>query len=206
MHWHVGPLGDYNGGIPNQAVFISGFKIAIRDGMLGRRWVEVAVDAPSTHSQAGSLYKDGGKGQSRVGKLWRKIVSGDGGNSGVGEHAEADSAYDAVARVPDGFMEVGGDVLATHIPGILQVRARAQTDIYLYADKYARAFIHLMSLTDICSARCVTHTPATCGWTTSDGRHFVQDPEAVIAVTHDSQWSSLIEKVCCYCYATTLNL
>lgn len=174
--------------------------------MLGRRWVEVAVDAPSTHPQARSLYKDGGTRQSRVGKLWRKIVPRSGGSSGIGEHAEADSAYDTVARVSDGFMDVSGGVMVTHIPGNLQVRARVQTDIYLCADKYARPSILLISLTDICSARCVTRTLAICGWTTSDGRHLVQDPSAVIAVTHDSQWSGLIEKVRRYRCTTMLIL
>ena len=39
-----------NLGIPNQAVFIRGFKIAHRTGMFGTRWISVKADAPSTRA------------------------------------------------------------------------------------------------------------------------------------------------------------
>lgn len=45
LDWRVGP--DIDFGVPNQAVFIRGFKIAIRSGLLGTRWVSVKADAPS---------------------------------------------------------------------------------------------------------------------------------------------------------------
>lgn len=46
LDWRVGPHIDYD--IPNQAVFIYGFKIAIRRGFLGTRWIRVEADVPST--------------------------------------------------------------------------------------------------------------------------------------------------------------
>lgn len=45
LDWHAGPYVDY--GIPNQTVFIRGFKIALRSGFL-TRWISVEADVPST--------------------------------------------------------------------------------------------------------------------------------------------------------------
>ena len=47
MDWRVGPSDLYYNGIPNQSVFINGFKIAIREGILGSKWVTVKADIPS---------------------------------------------------------------------------------------------------------------------------------------------------------------
>lgn len=53
LEWRVapvtGPHVEYC--IPNQAVFIRGFKIAIRNGLLGTRWVSVEAGSPSTRSK-----------------------------------------------------------------------------------------------------------------------------------------------------------
>ena len=111
--------------MPNQAVFISGFKIAIRDNVVGRRWVEVEVDA---HSQPGRIFNLGnsGKGKSRSGKLWRSLLSRSGGNSETGEQAEAGSADDPEARSPES-MDVGGHVTVSHMPETLKVCSRYHT-------------------------------------------------------------------------------
>ncbi|KAF8126569.1 hypothetical protein EV363DRAFT_577932 [Boletus edulis] len=45
LDWRVGPREKYE--FPNQAVFIRGFKIALRTGMLGTKWISVKADAPS---------------------------------------------------------------------------------------------------------------------------------------------------------------
>jgi len=46
LDWRVGPIEKYE--IPNQAVFIRGFKVALRTGMFGTRRISVKADAPST--------------------------------------------------------------------------------------------------------------------------------------------------------------
>ncbi|KAG9311404.1 hypothetical protein JVU11DRAFT_8516 [Chiua virens] len=46
LDWRVGP--HYDHGIPDQTVFVRGFKIAIRKGLLGTRWISVEADVPST--------------------------------------------------------------------------------------------------------------------------------------------------------------
>jgi hypothetical protein len=122
LHWRVGPLGDWSG-IPNQAVFISGFKIAIRDNILGRKRVEVEVDAPPTRLKPTKLYNSG-KGRSRAGNLWSRLVSKSGGERGAGEQAEADTSDDPGAGAPDDSMDVGGRVTVSHIPEPLQVCAQ----------------------------------------------------------------------------------
>ena len=46
LNWRVGPVDNY--GIPNQSVFIRGFKVTYRTGIFGTRWISVKADAPST--------------------------------------------------------------------------------------------------------------------------------------------------------------
>ncbi|KAI9456083.1 hypothetical protein HD554DRAFT_220011 [Boletus coccyginus] len=46
LDWRVGPMDKYE--IPNQAVFIRGFKIALRTRMFGTKWISVKADTPST--------------------------------------------------------------------------------------------------------------------------------------------------------------
>ena len=122
LHWRVGPLGDWDG-ISNQAVFISGFKIAIRDNILGRKRVEVEVDPPPAHLKPMKLYSSG-KSCSQAGKLWSRLVSKSSGERGTGEQAEVDSANDPGAGAPDDSVGVGGSVTVSHIPETLQVCAR----------------------------------------------------------------------------------
>ena len=47
MDWRVGPSDQYYNGIANQTVFIQGFKIAVREGILGTKQVRVKVDVPA---------------------------------------------------------------------------------------------------------------------------------------------------------------
>ena len=47
MDWRVGPSDQYYHGIANQTVFIQGFKIAVREGILGTKRVRVKVDSPA---------------------------------------------------------------------------------------------------------------------------------------------------------------
>ena len=47
MDWRVGPSDQYYNGIANQTMFIQGFKIAIREGILGTKRVRVKADSPA---------------------------------------------------------------------------------------------------------------------------------------------------------------
>ena len=89
---------------------------------MGRKRVEVEVDAPPARLKHTKLY-DSGKGRSRAGKLWNRLVSKGGGEKGSGEQAEADSANDPGAGAPDDSTNVDGGVTVTHIPETLQVCA-----------------------------------------------------------------------------------
>ena len=46
LDWRIGPTDNY--GMANQAVFVRGFKVALRTGMFGTRWISVKADVPST--------------------------------------------------------------------------------------------------------------------------------------------------------------
>ncbi|KAF8439122.1 hypothetical protein L210DRAFT_2246452 [Boletus edulis BED1] len=50
MDWRVGPSDRYYNGIANQTMFIQGFKIAVRESILGRQRVNVKADFPSVRT------------------------------------------------------------------------------------------------------------------------------------------------------------
>lgn len=68
LDWRVGPVENY--GIPNQSVFIRGFKIALRADFLGKTRIEVKVDAPDTHSKHETFFQVV-KRDSWISRLWR---------------------------------------------------------------------------------------------------------------------------------------
>ncbi|KAF8549737.1 hypothetical protein OG21DRAFT_558497 [Imleria badia] len=47
MDWRVGPEDPYYNGIANQTMFIQGFKIAVRHGILGKKRINVKAGFPS---------------------------------------------------------------------------------------------------------------------------------------------------------------
>ena len=73
MDWRAGPSDHYYHGIANQTVFIQGFKIAVREGILGTKRVRVKVDPPAVRPyrveySSGSWFSNllgGGYGSSR---------------------------------------------------------------------------------------------------------------------------------------------
>lgn len=74
MDWRVGPSDQYYNGIANQTVFIQGFKIAVREGILGAKRVNVKADFPSVRTyhvefSSGSRFSNlwGGGSRSRSG-------------------------------------------------------------------------------------------------------------------------------------------
>lgn len=131
LDWRVGPQIDV--GIPNQSVFISGFKIAIRESMLGKRWVEVEVDAPPAQSRS-AKFSNGGNGpsSSRAGNIWRKLVSRV-GTSGGRKRAEQTLLATCSPKEPKTPFSLAvqseasdkdstlGQVAINHVPRPLQV-------------------------------------------------------------------------------------
>lgn len=127
LHWRVGPLGDWTE-IPNQSVFVSGFKIAMRDSILGKKRVEVEVDAPSAYPKPGKMFSDrkGRNVNSRAGSIWRKLMPRGGGNREAGEHwrTEADSVHDSGTDPTPDDVGTSTHVTVTHVPEASQVCAR----------------------------------------------------------------------------------
>ncbi|KAG6376871.1 hypothetical protein JVT61DRAFT_897 [Boletus reticuloceps] len=65
LDWRVGPSDQYYNGIPNQSVFIQGFKIAVRSSILGSKRVTVKADMPAVRPLQITFY--GGSRWSNVG-------------------------------------------------------------------------------------------------------------------------------------------
>lgn len=50
MDWRVGPEDPYYNGIANQTMFMQGFKIAVREGILGKKRINVKAGFPSVRT------------------------------------------------------------------------------------------------------------------------------------------------------------
>lgn len=108
MDWRVGPLDGL--GLPNQSVFIRGFKIALRSTVQGvpQRWVSFQPSQPIVRSNHGTS-----SGDSWLANVWRGIsktigASSEGGNRSAG---------------PDPRGNAGVRIEIQRIPEILPVRA-----------------------------------------------------------------------------------
>ncbi|KAH0838775.1 hypothetical protein J3R83DRAFT_7151 [Lanmaoa asiatica] len=162
LDWRVGPQIDV--GMPNQSVFISGFKIAIREGILGKKRVEVEVDTPPVQSRSVKFSNRGNSpSHSRAGNLWRRLVSR-GGNSGGRKSAEQtlpaarsteDPRTTSLSAPQSDDAGAIGDVTINHVPEPLQS----------------------LHPSDIVNRYLLT-----------------KEPLASVAITHDTQWSILFEK------------
>ena len=128
LDWRVGPQIDV--GIPNQSVFINGYKIAIREGILGKRRVEIEVDAPPAHSRrsVGFFNRGNGPSSSLSGNNWRGLVSR--GGSGGRQSAEQtppvtrstedpSTTFSSTPQSDD--LGATGHVTIDHVPEPLQV-------------------------------------------------------------------------------------
>lgn len=127
LDWRVGPQIDL--GIPNQSVFISGFKIAIREGILGKKRVEVEVDTPPAQSRSVKFSNgDNVPSPSRAGNIWKRLMSrGDsGGRKSAGQPSPAtrsvkdpSTTFSSAPESDDaGAM---GHITINHVPHPLQV-------------------------------------------------------------------------------------
>ena len=123
LDWRVGPIEKYE--IPNQAVFIRGFKIAHRTGMFGKRWISVKADAPSTRPNPA---KSSGTvpGTSSLAYIFRGLSadrniqpSGSGTQDDMTTHSAFDDARDEIQN--NGALAVGENVVIQRIPEASQV-------------------------------------------------------------------------------------
>ncbi|KAF8545917.1 hypothetical protein OG21DRAFT_1310657 [Imleria badia] len=162
LDWRVGPQIDV--GIPNQSVFISGFKISIREGLLGKRRVEVEVDAPPAQLWQSAKFSNGGNGSSssKSGNTWRRLVSmGDsGGRQSAGQNLSK-SRSDEDPNTTFSLAPQSNDAAATgHV-----------TIIHVPHD------LPSLHPSDVVSRYLLS-----------------KEPSVNVAITHDSQWSILFEK------------
>lgn len=154
LDWRVGPRLDV--GIPNQSVFISGFKIAIREGILGKKRVEVELDAPSAQSRS-VKFPNGGNSlsPSRTVNLWRGLVS----RSSSGGKKSAEQTLPATRSTKDPSTAVSspqfdnagtsGHVRIDHVPQPLQVSGRYSHMASPILTAVSRAFTRRTLSTDI---------------------------------------------------------
>ncbi|KAH0829065.1 hypothetical protein J3R83DRAFT_2522 [Lanmaoa asiatica] len=149
MDWRAGPSDQYYNGIPNQTVFIQGFKIAIREGILGTKWVNVKADFPSARP-----YRVEFSSGSWFSSLW-------GGGSG--------STANAPKRTGT---NVNMDATERNLP--VDEGDGAREDITIHRFPHVTKPFHPSDIIN---------------------QHLLREvPSATVAVTHDSQWTTLLER------------
>ena len=123
LDWRMGPIDNH--GIPNQAVFVRGFKVALRTGMFGTRWVSVKADAPSTRPNparsSGAVPR-----RSLLAYIFRRLSAGrttQSSGSRTQDQVAANSALnDARNEIQNnGALAVGEHVMIQRIPEVSQV-------------------------------------------------------------------------------------
>jgi len=123
LNWRAGPIDKYE--IPNQAVFIRGFKIALRTGMFGTRWISVKADAPSTRpNPVGSV--GAVPGDSFLGYVFGGLSTGkstQSSESGAQDEVTGNSVLDDARNEiqNSGALAVGEHVVIERIPEASQV-------------------------------------------------------------------------------------
>ena len=123
LDWRAGPIDDCE--IPNQAVFIRGFKVALRTGMFGARRISVKANAPSTRpnpvGSVGAVAGDSFLTYVFGGRFTGKSTQSSG--SGVQDEVTADPALDDARNEiqNSGALAVGEHVVIERIPEASQV-------------------------------------------------------------------------------------
>lgn len=136
LDWRVGPVENY--GIPNQSVFIRGFKIALRTDFLGKKRIEVMADAPNTHSKH-EKFPRVLKRDSWISRVWRGSSGGSRPGPDMRDEVVSSSTADRasddspIGGAPD---DVGKHVVIQHVPELPQVR----TLFVVFTDRRVRAF------------------------------------------------------------------
>ncbi|KAG9310395.1 hypothetical protein JVU11DRAFT_9533 [Chiua virens] len=128
LDWRVGPIENYGIDIPNQSVFIRGFKIALRRDVLGKRRVDVKVGAPNVDSNE-ETFSDASKHGSWKPSFWRGL-SGDSRRTGAGMQDEV-SASSSTVEVGDNPQSGAPDdadkhVVVEYVPESAQVCGPSQ--------------------------------------------------------------------------------
>ena len=152
LDWHVGPIDNY--GLANQSVFIRGFKIALRTGLFGTKWISVTADVPSTRpNPVRSLGAVGG--ESLFAYVFRGLSTGrttQSSGNGMQDEAASNSAVDDARNEiqNSGALAVSEHVVIRRIPEASQVSTVSVVLRVLNRKNIDRPFIHLTSSIDIC--------------------------------------------------------
>jgi hypothetical protein len=124
LDWRTGPIDNYYG-IPNQTVFVRGFKVALRTGMFGTRWISVKADLPSTRPNPARSF-GAVSGDSRLAYVFGGLSTGrttQSSGSGTQDEVAVNSALDD-ARYEiqnNDALAVGEHVVIQRIPEASQV-------------------------------------------------------------------------------------
>ena len=152
LDWRVGPIDNY--GLANQSVFIRGFKVALRTGLFGTRWISVKADAPSTRpNPARSLGPVGGDSLFAYvfGGLSTGRATQPSGSGMQDEGASSSAVDDARNEIQNsGALAVGEHVVIRRIPEASQVSIVLVVPRVLNRKNVGRPFIRLTSSIDIC--------------------------------------------------------
>ena len=123
LDWRTGPIDNY--GIPNQTVFVRGFKVALRTGMFGTRWISVKADVPSTRPNPARSF-GAVPGDSRLAYVFGGLSVGrttQSSRSGTQDEVTANSALDDARNEiqNNSALAVGEHVVIQRIPETSQV-------------------------------------------------------------------------------------
>jgi hypothetical protein len=123
LDWRIGPIDNY--GIPNQTVFVRGFKVALRTGMFGTRWISVKADVPSTRPNPARSF-GAVLGDSRLAYVFGGLSIGrttQSAGSGTRDEVAANSMLDDARNEiqNNDALAVGEHVVIQRIPEVSQV-------------------------------------------------------------------------------------
>lgn len=124
LDWRVGPVENY--GIPNQSVFIRGFKIALRTDFLGKKRIEVKADAPNTgskHEKFPRLLKR----DSWISRVWKGFSKGSRSGQDMRDETVSSSTTDRTSDDSPGGgapKYAGKHVVIQPMPELPQVRTQ----------------------------------------------------------------------------------
>jgi hypothetical protein len=112
MDWRVGPSDQHYNGMANQTVFIQGFKIAVREGILGTKRVRVKADSPAVRPY---------RAEYSSGSWFSKLLSGGfGSSSGSAANAPKGTGTSFNVDSAESNLPVE-DITIQHFPQVAEV-------------------------------------------------------------------------------------